>query len=96
MENNIIMPCTQNKKARILFYTFEIAAAVFFAVFFITAIVDGARYSSFEYFLNKTMTGTFYAFVLYGFGKVIDLLSCKHECKKEKTEEKKEEKADKE
>ena len=91
MDNNIFAPCTQNKKGKILFYTFEIAALAFFAIYFIMAIVDAARYSSFQLFLNGFLTGIFYLFVLYGMGKVIDLLSCKHDCKA-----KKEEKADNE
>ena len=97
MENNIFAPCTQNKKGRILFYIFEIAAAAFFAIYFIMAIVDAARYSSFQLFLNGFLTGTFYLFVLYGMGKVIDLLSCKHDCKADKeAKTKKEDKAENE
>ncbi len=91
MENNIFAPCTQNKKGKILFYTFEIAAAVVFALLFIFAIVRAAQWSDFGTFVTMFVEAVFYGFVLYGMGKVIDLLSCKHDCKA-----KKEEKADNE
>ena len=93
MDNNIFAPCTQNKKGKILFYTFEIAALVFFAIYFIMAIVDAARYSTFQLFLNGFLTGTFYLFVLYGMGKVIDLLSAiLHKGANKETKSKKEDK----
>ena len=93
MDNNIFAPCTQNKKGKILFYIFEIAAVVFFATYFIMAIVAAALGGGFFGFVQGFLEATFYLFILYGMGKVIDLLSCKHDCKADKeTKAKKEDK----
>lgn len=91
MENNIFAPCTRNKKGKVLFYVFEIAAAALCLIYFIFGIVRAARWSDFGTFVDCFATGLFNTLVLFGFGKIIDLLSCKHDCKTDK-ETKKEDK----
>jgi len=59
MENNILKPNTQNKAGRAIFYTFEIAAAAFFGVFFIVSIVAAALASSFLTFVQFFAMGVF-------------------------------------
>ena len=77
MENNFLMPSSKNKGAKILFYIFE--GSAFFAgfVMFILAIVWAAQGAGFDTFMQVFVQAIFYMLVLFGFGKIIDIMSCK-------------------
>ena len=79
MENNFLKPCSQNKGAKALFYIFEISALCVGVLLFILGIIWAAQGAGFSTFLQTLVQAVFYTLVLFGFGKVIDLLSCKHE-----------------
>ena len=81
---------SQNKVARATFYTFEIAALVVAAVYFMLAVITLAQGGGFVWFLQGLVEAAIFMFILYGLGRVIDLLYCKAEChaKKEEKEEK--------
>ena len=81
---------SQNRAGKATFYMFEIAALAVVAIFFILAIVNIAQGAGFAWFLQYLVEGAFYGFILFGLGRVVDLLYCKAEChaKKEEKEEK--------
>ena len=95
---NLIKPTSESKSARIVFYVFEITAAVYFLVMFIVGIVDASgRFGNFGTFLSDFFNGIVYGLILYGIGRIIDLLSsvfgvcdceeCQHDEKVEKDKE---------
>ena len=93
MENkNILKPHTQNTAGKVLFSIFEIAALCVGALLFILGIIYAAKGAGFEAFIEYLVRAIFYLLVLYGLGKVIDLLSCKgdHHHKHEEKENNKE------
>lgn len=98
MENNFLKPCSQNKGAKALFYIFEISALCVGVLLFILAIIWAAQGAGFGAFLQMFVQAVFYTLVLFGFGKIIDLLSCKaeHHHGSHGHHEKDEEKEDKE
>ena len=79
MENNILKPTCENKGGRVLFYLFEIAALVVGALYFLFGLVDAIQYSSFGAFASGLLTGVVYLLLLYGVGRIIDLLYHKNE-----------------
>ena len=83
---------TQNKSGKTLFYIFEICALVVGVLSLIMAIYYGAVYQSFIAFLSYLIPVIVDTLIVFGIGKVIDLLYCKKECKKQeqpaKTEDK--------
>ncbi|MBQ8468439.1 MAG: hypothetical protein IJ542_01635 [Clostridia bacterium] len=74
MENNIFKPTCENKAGRILFYTFEIAALVVFAINLILGLVVAIQVSSFATFISGLIGSVIYALGIYAVGRVIDLL----------------------
>ena len=79
MENNIIKPTCENKAGRILFYIFEIAALAVCALYFLIGLIDAIQLSTFMLFVNGLMQGAIYMLLLYGIGRIIDLLYHKNE-----------------
>lgn len=90
---NIFTPNSKSTAGKVTFFIFEIAALVIWAAFFIFAIVDIARGADFFWFLQQLIQGLLYGLLVYGFGRVIDLLYSQSEGKAEK-KEKKEKKED--
>lgn len=86
MENNFLKPCSQNKGAKALFYIFEISALCVGVLMFITSIIIVAQGWGFASFIQSLCETVLFTLVLFGLGKMIDLLSCKHEhhCQKDK------------
>ena len=77
MENNFLISNSKNKGAKILFYIFEGCASFVGFVMFVLAIVWAAQGAGFGGFVQMFVEALFYTLVLFGFGKVIDLMSCK-------------------
>ena len=72
----LIKPSSESKAARITFYIFEITAAVYFLVMFIVGIVVAAdRFGTFMSFVAYFFDGILHGLILYGVGRIIDLLS---------------------
>ena len=90
---NIFTPNSKGTAGKVTFFIFEIAALVVFAFFFIFAIIDAARLDSFVLFMQEFFQGVIYTLLIFGFGRVIDLLYSQTEGKAEK-KEKKEKKED--
>lgn len=90
----MLTPQSQNKTARATFYAFEIAALAVAAIYLVLGIISAAQGGGFLWFVQYLLEATVYLFVLYGLGRVVDLLYCKAEChaKKEEKKEKEEEK----
>lgn len=74
MENNILKPTCQRKAGRVLFYVFEIVALVVGALYFVLAIVNAAQWGTFMTFVDGLVTAAIWLFLLYGVGRIIDLL----------------------
>ena len=93
MGNNFLIASSKNKTARILFYIFEICSGVVGFSMFVLSIVWAAQGAGFGTVVQMFVETIFYVLVLYGFGKIIDLLAkpdnqqVAHE-KVEKTEKK--------
>ena len=67
-----------NKTTGLLFYIFEICAAAYFFVAFILCIVGAAQAGSFGLFVEAFLTTIFNTLVLFGLGKIIDLLGTRN------------------
>ena len=89
MEKNIFKPASKNKAGRTLFYIFEIAAVCVGFILFITAIVSAVTASSFLVFMSGLLDVVIYTLVLYGIGRVVDLLYCMNEVGEDQNEEEK-------
>ena len=85
---NIFTPNSKSAAGKTTFFIFEIASLVVFAFFFIFAIIDAVRLDSFVLFMQEFFQGAIYALLIFGFGRVIDLLYSQSEGKKEKKEKK--------
>ncbi|MGN1201564.1 MAG: hypothetical protein ACI4R8_04870 [Candidatus Caccovivens sp.] len=83
-----------NKKGTgmILFYVFEAFALLLALVGLIIAIIQSVRYSSFMYFVQSWLSTLGTAFVIFGIGKIIDLLYYSNVKTEQKTEPKEENK----
>lgn len=81
---NIVKATAKSKAAQVTFYVFEICALIIGAIVFTMGLVNAIRYNSFDAFVNGLISGAFDFLVLYGIGRVIDLLAAKKECKAEK------------
>ena len=79
MENNILKPTCESKAGRVLFYVFEIAALVVACVYFLMGLVDAIQVGAFSLFVNGLVSAVIWLLVLYGLGKIIDLLYKKNE-----------------
>lgn len=85
---NIFKAETQNKTGKTLFYIFEICALIVGFLSLVMAIYYAATYESFMAFVSYLIPAIVDTVVVFGIGKLVDLLYCKKECKKaEKTEE---------
>ena len=71
---NIFKAQSNNKTTGLIFYVFEICAAAIFFIMFILSIIYAVQMSSFAIFIETILTAIFYSLVLFGLGKVIDLL----------------------
>ena len=76
---NIFKPTTENKCGRVLFYIFEIAALAIGVLYFIMGLVDAIQFSSFAAFISGLLSGVLYMLLLYGIGRIIDLLYTKNQ-----------------
>lgn len=89
MGDNLFKSYSKNNVGKITFYIFEFAALAILAAYFIFAIVDIARGADFFWFLQELFQGLFTGLVVFGLGRIIDVLCAKNETKK--TSEDKEE-----
>ena len=76
---NIFKPTTENKSGRVLFYIFEIAALAIGVLYFIMGLVYAIQLSSFAAFVSELLAGVLYMLLLYGIGRIIDLLYTKNQ-----------------
>ena len=74
---------TQNKTGKTLFYIFEICALVVGVLSLVMAIYYASVYESFVAFISYFIPVIVDSLVVFGLGKLIDLLYCKKECKKQ-------------
>ena len=74
MENNILKPTCESKAGRVLFYVFEIAAAVIAFLFILEGLVWVFQGAGFATLVSALEQATIYLLLLYGIGRVIDLL----------------------
>ena len=74
---------TQNKTGKTLFYIFEICALVVGVLSLVMAIYYAAVYESFIAFISYLIPVIVDTLVVFGLGKLIDLLYCKKDCKKQ-------------
>lgn len=74
---NIFKAQSSNKTTGLIFYVFEICAAAIFFVMFVLSIIYAVQMSSFAVFIETILTAIFNSLVLFGLGKVIDLLDAK-------------------
>ncbi len=81
MKNNLFTPVCKNNVGKTLFYIFEISALVIGVILFILAIVTAAQAHSFGVFVSGFVTAVINLLVIYGIGKIIDLLYLKVEGK---------------
>ncbi len=95
MLKKLISPISDSKPARITFYTFEIASAVYFIVMFVMAIVDAAAWGSAATFFVEFFDACWKTLILYGIGRIVDVLcSVFGGCECEECEEKEEPKTE--
>ena len=76
---NILKPASTNKAARVTFYIFEIVAVVVAGIMLLMGLIDAINWRSFSAFISSFVNATINLFVLYGIGRVIDLLAAKNE-----------------
>ena len=79
MENNILKPTCENKAGRALFYVFEIVALAVAALYVLEGLVWVFQGAAFSLFLGNLVQGAIYMLLLYGIGRIIDLLYHKNE-----------------
>ena len=72
--DNILKPACQSKAGKVLFYIFEIAALVVAAIYILLGLINAIEWSNFMTFVNGLVEGAIQMLVLYGIGRVIDLL----------------------
>lgn len=89
MEKNIFKPMSKNKAGRTLFYIFEIAALCIGAILFIAAIASAIASSSFIAFITGLMNSAVFTLILYGIGRIVDLLYSMNEVGEDQNEEEK-------
>ena len=88
--NNIFTPNSKCPKTKLVFYVFELSALVIGIILFIMSVVSAAKLESFAVFVDGMVQAVFYVLILFGFGKIIDLLGCKPDhCKPEAKNEQK-------
>lgn len=90
----IFTPSSKSKAGKIIFYTFEIAALIVGVLSLILCIYTAAIYgggAGFMAFLSGLATLAFDVLVLFGIGKIVDLMMAKKEAKQQKEENKTEE-----
>ena len=81
---NIIKASSKNKAAQVTFYVFEICALVLAAYSCIMGLVYAIEGRSFMTFVNGLMQAVYEFLIIYGLGRIIDLLAAKKESKTEK------------
>ena len=86
MENNFLKASSKNKAGKILFYIFEIAAACIGFILFIMSIVNAATFENFSIFIDGFLNVVMSTLIIFGIGKVIDLLYCANDSKKTNSE----------
>ena len=84
---NIVKP--KSESGKVIFYIFEICALVVAVLNFVLAIYFAAEYQSFLYFVNEIPTIIVNPLILYGIGRIVDLMCCKADCKKKENDDKK-------
>lgn len=89
---NIVKP--KSESGKVIFYIFEICALVVAVLYFILAIYLAAEYQSFLYFVNEIPTIIVNPLIIYGIGRIIDLMCYKADCKKAEKKEDNDKKAE--
>ncbi len=89
---NIFKPQTENSVGKAIFYIFEVCAIIVGLCSLILTIYYTVNYNSFMAFISYLTPTIVDTLVVFGIGKLIDLLYCKKSCNAPKQEEKKEEK----
>ena len=79
MGNNLFKSYSKDNVGKITFYIFEFAALAIWAAYFIFAIVDIARGADFFWFLQELIQGFFTGLVVFGLGRIIDVLCAKNQ-----------------
>lgn len=74
MENNILKPTCNSSAGRVLFYVFEILALVVGVLYVLIGLVDAIQWGIFMTFVSGLVQAAVYMFILYGVGRIIDLL----------------------
>lgn len=74
---------TQNKAGKTLFYIFEVCAVIVGILSLVMAIYYAAIYESFVAFISYFIPAIVDTLVVFGLGKLIDMLYCKKDCKKQ-------------
>ncbi len=76
---NLFKASSKNKTARVTFYLFEIAALVIGVILLVMGLANSINYSSFAVFIDGLVSAVMNMLILYGIGRVIDLLAAKGE-----------------
>lgn len=82
MDKNIILSACKSSAGKLLFYIFEIAALVIGVISLVIAIYSSATTASFLVFVSGLVSAVINTLVIYGIGKIIDLLYLKSESTK--------------
>lgn len=83
MIDNILKPVSTSKGGKTTFYIFEISALVIGAFFIILSIYNAAQSHSLITFIYEVIQGAIYTLIVYGIGRIIDILNAKGCCKKQ-------------
>lgn len=85
---NLFKANSESKTGKTIFYIFEISALVVGVLMLIFGIYEASLYhgaDGFMIFLRDLANIAFDVLVIYGIGKIIDFLYCKHEAKSKDT-----------
>lgn len=79
---------SKSTAGKAIFYTFEISALVIAVLLFVLAIYNAAKSENFMVFLSGFVNMIVNTLIVFGLGKICDLLYSKKEAKAEKAEAK--------